>query len=415
MQEHKTKIGLLFVALLILSSQSFAQKHIRSKDDLTGKNANVIPTAVPFLLIAPDPRGGALGDAGGASEADANSAFYNPAKFPFAEKDMGVSLSYSPWLRNLVPDITLAYLAGYKKLGEYDVIAASLRYFSLGEIPFVDEQNYPMGDYKPNEFAIDATYSRKLTDDFSMALTGRFINSDLTQGQNSGSVATHPGRAGAVDLGFYYQTDFNAKRIDNLFAVGLNFSNMGSRIAYTDSYDGEFLPANMRLAFNYSLDIDKYNRISFMLDINKLMVPTPPVYAYTTDSLGQKHPEFDANGDPVIAAGEPTPNNVVKGIFQSFSDAPGGFKEELHELSYSAGVEYWYAKQFAVRAGYFYEHPTKGGRKYFTLGLGLRYNVFGLDLSYLIPVASHSPLQNTLRFALLFSLDKQQKTKTISR
>lgn len=368
----------------------------------SNKDLNTITTAVPFLMIAPDARGGGLGDAGVSSTPDANSLHWNPAKYAFINKDMGFSVSYSPWLRALVNDISLAYLSGYKKVGKDQAIAASLLYFSLGNITFTNDVGEVLRDYKPNEYAVDVCYSRKLSDVVSGGVSLRYIHSNLTGGIFVGGAESHAGNSIATDVSAYYQKSFDFGRMPAKLGVGLNISNIGSKISYTETTERDFIPINMRFGPTLTLDLDEYNSLAIMIDINKLLVPTPPHYA--TDSiLGT-----------IIIAGKDPKVSVVSGMFQSFSDAPGGFKEEIKEFTFSPGVEYWYDKQFAIRAGFFYENETKGNRKFFTLGAGLKYNVFGLDFAYLIPVEQRNPLENTLRFTLLFDFDaftEQNKTE----
>ncbi|MBI9037144.1 MAG: type IX secretion system outer membrane channel protein PorV [Bacteroidales bacterium] len=368
--------------------------------DYVGRDLNTITTAVPFLLIAPDARAGAMGDAGVSSTPDASSMHWNPAKYAFIDKKMGFSVSYSPWLRALVNDINLAYVSGYYRIDDRQVIGASLLYFSLGDITFTDVNGGRIGDYKPSEFSIDATYSRKLSDKLSGAIAARYINSNLTQGQYVGAVATHPGNSIAADVAVYWQDDIVLGNMDGKFAWGINISNIGSKISYSDNEVKEFIPTNLRFGPSLTLDLDDYNSLSFMIDVNKLLVPTPPIYE--TDSAGS--PVY-INGKQVILEGRDPDVSVISGMLQSFYDAPGGFSEEMREFSFSIGAEYWYDKQFALRGGFFYEDKSKGNRKYFTLGAGLRYNVFGLDFAYLIPLEQHNPLENTLRFSLLFNFD----------
>jgi hypothetical protein len=381
----------LFV-LLVVAMPLSAQDN-----NYLGQELNTITTAVPFLMISPDARAGAMGDAGVSSEPDANSMHWNPAKYAFIDKDMGFSISYSPWLRELVDDINLAYLSGYKRIDDQSTIAASLVYFSLGDITFTDVIGNTIGNYKPNEFAVDATYSRKLSKSLSGAVALRYIYSNLTQGQFVGGAATKPGTSLAADVAVYYEKKYRNKktRQDNTFAWGINISNIGAKISYSDDNTAsDFLPTNLRIGPSYTFALDEFNEISFMVDINKLLVPTPPVY----DTIY-------INGEQQIKAGMDPDVGVVTGMIHSFYDAPGGFTEEMHEISYAIGAEYWYDKQFAVRAGYFHEHETKGNRKFFTVGAGLKYNVFGLDFSYLIAIDQRNPLENTLRFSLLFDFD----------
>jgi hypothetical protein len=374
-----------------------------------GQDLNTITTAVPFLQIAPDARAGGMGEAGVSSSPDANSMHWNPAKYTYLKNSMGFSMSYSPWLRALVSDINLAYLTGYVKIDENQTVAGSLLYFSLGDITFTDIQGATIGNYRPNEFALSASYARKLTQRLSGAVSARFINSNLTQGQSVGGASTKPGRSIAADIALYSEHDVEFPNMEGYFAWGLNISNIGAKISYSDdNTERDFIPTNLRFGPSLTLDIDDYNRLSFMVDVNKLLIPTPPIYA--TDSITGL-PIFDDNGEQIIAFGKDPNVSVPVGMFQSFYDAPGGFKEEMREFSFAVGVEYWYDKQFAVRGGYFHEDRLKGNRKFFTLGAGLRYNVFGLDFAYLIPTGGQAknPLENTLRFTLHFDFDAFQQ------
>jgi len=394
------KTILAAIIILLFSASSYAQYN---PDDYIGKQTNTITTAVPFLTIAPDARGGAQGDAGVATTADANSMHYNPAKYAFIDSKVGFSAAYSPWLRALVNDINLAYVAGYYRLDDKQTVAASLRFFSLGDITFTDDAGNVIGNFRPNEFAIDGTYSRKFSDTWSGAVAARFIYSDLTQGQVVQGQQTKAGTSIAADIAVYHQRELNWRKVDEAeFAFGINISNIGQKISYTDATtEKDFIPTNLKFGPRLTIDLDDYNRLSFTADINKLLVPTPPIYAQ--DSLGQ--PVYDENGEKVIAAGKDPDVSVVQGMIQSWYDAPGGFEEEMREFYFSIGTEYWYNKTFAIRAGFFYEDKTKGNRKYFTLGAGLKYNVFGLDFSYLIPLEQQNPMENTLRFTLLFDFD----------
>lgn len=361
-----------------------------------GENINTITTAVPFLMIAPDARHGAMGDAGVASSPDANSMHWNPAKYAFIDKQMGFSLSFSPWLRKLVNDIYLGYLTGYYKIDDRQTVAVGLRYFSLGEILFTDEIGNPMNYYNPYEFAVDATYARKFSEKWSGGLAARFIYSNLTLGQFVGGTESNAGISVAADVSVYYQNEIEMGAIDGMFAWGLNISNIGAKIAYNQtSTQKDFIPTNLKIGPSLQINIDEYNSMTFMLDVNKLLVPTPPIYDTT----------FDSEGNPNIAAGRNPDVSVVQGMIQSWYDAPDGFSEEMREFSFGGGVEYWYNKLFAIRGGFFYEDKTKGNRKFFTLGAGLKYNVFGIDFAYLIPLEQQNPLENTLRFTLLFDFD----------
>jgi len=400
--EFKTKKIWMAALLVALYTTINAQNSHTTNELLGQKGGRVITTAVPLLMIAPDARSGAMGDAGVASTPDASSMHWNPAKYAFIEKDMGISVSYSPWLRELVNDINLAYLSGYKRIDKMSTIGASLLYFSLGDITFTDVVGNSLGNFRPSEFAFDLTYSRKLSDVFSGAIAARYINSNLTQGQTVGGQESHAGQSVAADVAFYYQKPIQFNRnLKGTLAFGANISNLGAKISYTETTERDFIPTNLRLGSCLTLNIDDFNKFSIMVDFNKLLVPTPPIY--NIDSAG--NPLYGANGERIILAGKNPNVGIVTGLFQSFSDAPDGFSEELSEITYSIGAEYWYDNQFAVRGGYFHEGMYKGNRQYFTLGAGLRYNVFGLDFAYLIPTEQRNPLGNTLRFTLTFDFD----------
>jgi len=377
-----------------------------STGELNGSNdepdLNAIQTAVPFLTIAPDSRSGGMGDVGAASAPDINSQHWNIGKYAFLDSKGGFAISYTPWLRNLIPDINLAYLAGFFRVDEQQVITTSLRYFSLGNITFTNIDGSFAGQYNPNEFAIDAGYSRLFTDNFSGGIAFRFIRSDLTSGQQtSDGQETKAGISFAADLGFYYQNDINVGSSDGEWAAGISITNLGTPISYSVDADKTPIPTNLRLGGRFSYNIDEYNSISINMDVNKLLVPTPAVYI-----------EDSITGELVVERGMAPPGSAVMGMFQSFYDAPGEprddgtysvFKEEMHEIYYGVGLEYWYRKQFAIRTGYFHEFETKGNRKYFTIGVGLKLNVFALDFAYLVPTnGMNSPLANTLRFTLGF-------------
>ncbi len=397
---------ILLIAGSLLITTITASGQIGS-GELAGGELNTIKTAVSFLTIAPDSRSGAMGDVGVATSPDVNSQHWNIGKYAFMEKDGGFAISYTPWLRNLIPDINLAYLSGYYRIDDKQVVSSSLRFFSLGNIVFTDITGTVTGQYNPNEFAVDAGYSRLFTDNFSGGLAFRFIRSDLTAGQNTADgQETNPGISFAADLGFYYQKEVDVGTSDGEWAAGATITNMGTPISYTADAKKTPIPTNFRLGGRFTYNIDDYNSITGSLDINKLLVPTSPVY---NDSI------FQETGEKVVERGKEAPGSVVMGMVQSFYDAPGNYNpnkdsysvagEEFNEIAYSLGVEYWYRKQFAIRAGYFHEHANKGNRKYFTLGIGLQLNVFALDFSYLVPTnGQNSPLANTLRFTLGFNL-----------
>jgi hypothetical protein len=371
---------------------------------------NTITTAVPFLMITPDSRAGGMGDAGCATSADANSIHWNPSKLAFADKQMGFSISYTPWLRALVPDINLAYISGYYKTKKHGAIAASLRYFSLGDITFTDNNGTVIGQFRPNEFAFDVSYATKLGKNFSGGGSVRYINSNLTNGQFVEGAATHVGRAIAVDISALYRKDkIKIGDKKGIAAVGINISNIGSKMSYSDAggkNNSDFIPINLRLGGSLTINMDEYNSLTLAVDANKLLVPTPPVYKHNVDSTGKDLGiAYDANDNPIILAGKDPHRGIAEGMLGSFDDAPGGAKEEFQEINYAFGLEYWYNHLFSVRAGYFYESPTKGNRQFFTLGAGVKYNVFGLDFAYLIPTEQRNPLENTLRFTLTFDFD----------
>jgi hypothetical protein len=352
---------------------------------------NTINTAVPFLRITPDGRSGGMGDVGIAISPDANAIYWNTAKLAFAETEMGVSLTYTPWLAQLVDDIYLAYLSGYKKLDDLNTLGVSLRYFSLGQIIFTDISGVETGQGRPNEFALDFGYSRKLSDNIGTGVNLKYVFSNLASGQVVNGVDIQPGMAFGADLSFYGQHDMEVGDADDLLRWGVTISNIGTKISYTRNAENrDFLPTNLGLGVGFTHAFDDFNTITLAGEINKLLVPTPDT--------------VDANPQNGIL--DYKEQSIVSGMLTSFGDAPGGFNEELRELMFSVGLEYWYDNQFAVRAGYFNEHSTKGGRKYFTVGLGLRYNVFGLDFAYLVPSSNQrNPLDNTLRFTLSFDFN----------
>ena len=351
---------------------------------------NVVTTAVPFLRISPDARSGGMGDIGVATSPDASAGFWNIGKVAFNESQGGLVATYTPWLKDLVNDVYLASLAGYYKFDELQAINLSLRYFSLGNIQFTDGLGNDWGSAKPREFSFDMGYSRKLSDKVGIGVALRYINSNLTGGGvTTGSTTYKVGSSVAGDIGFYY--DGKSEAGDG-WAFGAAMTNLGSKVSYTDNADmKDFIPANLGLGTTWTKNFNEQNKLTFGLDINKLLVPTPP-----TDL-----------SDPNAIA-EYRSKSVVGSWFGSFGDAPSGFSEELKEFQISAGAEYWYNNQFALRAGYFWEDATKGNRRYFTAGLGLKYNIFGLNFSYLLPSGSgvsRNPLSNTLRFSILFDLD----------
>jgi hypothetical protein len=352
---------------------------------------NVVTTAVPFLRISPDARAGGMGDLSLATSPDASSSYFNLGKVPFNTSPGGVNLTYTPWLKRLVPDVYLASLAGYYKLGEDAALSASLRYFSLGSIQFTDNFGQPLQSVNPREFGFDVGYSRKLSDKTGLGIGLKYIYSNLAGGFSGNGNTYKPGSTVAADIGIYHD---GTTDVGQGWAFGAALTNLGGKIAYTDNADQkDYIPANLGLGTTYTKVFDESNKITFGVDLNKLLVPTPP------ESVDAGGPQ-----DSVMLR-DYRNKSVISSWFSSFGDAPGGFSEEMKEFQLSIGTEYWYNNQFALRAGYFYEDKTKGNRQYFTTGVGIKYNIFGLNFSYLIPSGSgntQNPLSNTLRFSLVF-------------
>ena len=352
---------------------------------------NPISTAVPFLTITPDSRHGAMGDVGVATSPDANSQYLNAAKYVFAEEKQGFAISYTPWLRQLVSDINLAYLAGYSRLSNSQAIGYSLRYFSMGDITLTSADEMEIGVVSPSEFALDFSYSMKLSNNLSGGVTLRFIRSNLSGG--IGAEVYDVGNAFATDVSFYYTRQWGGIGSAKSISAGANLSNIGSKISYDQGANKEFLPANMKLGTTFYNEFDDYNSISISMDINKLLIPTPANQITYAD-----------DGSIIILPDNTTNKNTISALFSSFTDAPGHLKEELQEYNVSTGIEYWYNKQFAIRTGYFHESINKGNRKFFTAGAGVKLNIGAIDFSYVIPLHQNNPLANTIRFTLLFDL-----------
>ena len=384
---NKRLMTMLLMAFVTLAA--FAQK----------EQFNPIYTGVTSLSIAPDARAGALGDVGVATEPDANSQYWNPAKYPFNIARAGVSMSYTPWLRQLVSDIDLINLAGFYRIGDYSAVSGSLTYFSLGEV-FVENEMV----IKPYEMALDVAYSRMLSETFSAAIALRYIHSDL---QYNYAEDMSPGSAFAADIALYYNNYIMMGNRECMLGLGLNASNIGTKISYDDGATNEFIPTNLRLGASLLVPIDEYNTISFSADINKLMVPTRPTYSQFLEESGYEQGDNSYYSEYQTWLESTGYNDIspISGMFKSFSDAPGGFSEELKEIYAGVGVEYCYNQQFSVRGGYHYENEYKGNRKYFTVGAGFRMNVFSLDAAYLISTAQSNPLDQTLRFSLSFDMD----------
>lgn len=390
----KTFLVLLITSAVILPKVSAQQE------------PNVVNTGVPFLTISPDARGSGMGEAGVSSSVDIASLYWNSAKYAFVENKGGFQVSYIPWLTKLANDIGLSSIYGYYKINDKQTIAASLRYFSIGKITFTDQEGKVVWENaRPNEFAIDATYSRKFSEKISGALAARYIRSNLTLGKEVQNQATYAGNAAAADLAFYYRQPFEDVLSGSTLGVGATITNIGTKIAYTGGAAEQkaFLPTTLRFGPSFEMNFDDHNSLMVALEASKLLVPTTPVY----DTAGN----VEKGKDPDVS--------VIKGMFQSFYDAPNGFSEEWKEWMYSIALEYYYhlnpgEKLLGVRAGYFHESPVKGNRQYLTLGLSISYNVFDLGVSYLIPThigknvtkSTISPQDNTLRFSLSFNFGK---------
>lgn len=378
---------LLTLMLAVASAGAFAQ----DKLDMF----NPVNTSVTSQMIAPDARAAGMGDVGVATDPDVNSQYWNPAKYPFCISRAGVSLNYTPWLRQLVSDMDLAYLSGYYRIGDYSAVSASLRYFSLGEVMTNYDSTTGESDgmtINPYEMSFDVAYSLMLSEKFSIAAAVRWIYSDLTYNYTDD---TSPGSAFAADIACYYNNYINIGARECQLGIGLNISNIGSKITFGGSEDSEFIPTNMRLGVALMVPIDEYNRFTIAADANKLLVPTYPKL-----EDGESSEEYDQRVQK-----EYYDVSSISGIFKSFGDAPGGFKEELQEVNWSVGAEYVYNDKFTLRAGYHHESENKGNRKYFTVGAGFRMSAFSLDCGYVIATAKSNPLDQTLRFTLGFDMD----------
>lgn len=379
----------LLFSLLAACTLTLFPIHAQDKENMF----NPVTTGVTSQSIAPDARGGALGDVGAATDPDVNSQYWNPAKYPFCIARAGVAASYTPWLRQLVNDINLAYVAGFYRIGDYQAVSASLRYFSLGEVSTSSDAS-GSGDMtiNPYEMSIDVAYSRMLSETFSAAVALRFILSDITYDY---SEETSPGKAFAADIAIYWNRYFTGKTREWNMGIGVNISNIGSKISYGGDDNSEFIPTNLRVGVNFLVPINEYNKFAVSADANKLLVPTYPK---------QEDDETDQDYTDRVQK-DYYDVSPIAGIFKSFTDAPNGFKEEMQEIQWSLGVEYIYNERFALRGGYHHENENKGNRKYFTVGAGFHMSVFTLDAAYVISTASSNPLDQTMRFTLGFDLD----------
>ena len=370
------KLGLIVVCALLIT-------HLATAQTVTGADTTFRPitTAVPFLTISPDARSAALGDAGAASSADANAAYWNPAKFVFIDKAYGGSLSWTPWLGKITNDMWISYFSAFYKIKREELVAFGFKYFDLGDFFARDQFGGDDGTFHPREFSLDLTYSRLLTESFSVGLTGRYIHSNLLGSYNGSSITdTKPGNSVAVDIGVFYTKPLKGAKANSLSLAGV-ISNIGAKLSYTDSEHKDYLPTNLKLGAAYTTELDQFNSFTFLLDFNKLLVPSP-------------------NADRTIPD-----KSLLGGMFGSFSDAPDGFEEEIKEIIINMGVEYWYNQTFAGRVGYFCESKEKGNRKYMTLGVGFKKDKFGIDIAYLVPTNKREhPLAETVRFTLLFQM-----------
>lgn len=382
---------------------------------------NTITTALPFMSITPDSRSGAMGDVGTALSATSSSIFWNTAMLNFAEKNAEVSVSYTPWLRQLTNDIHLSYVSGYTKIGSRHAVTGALRFFSLGEITFTDANANVIRDDKPSEYEITGGYAFKLSDKMSFGLNGKFAYSNLTGGLTVNGAETKAAIAGASDISIIYVDEsFKLGKTNGTFSLGATINNIGNKVSYSSSFDRDFLPTNLKLGTAYAMKIDAYNSFTFALDLQKLLVPTPAIYGDDGEIIGGRTDEV----------------GVVGGMLQSFYDAPGDlekdangdyvldengkgvvvknsrFKEEMREINIATGIEYWYNKTFAIRSGFYYENMRKGARQYFNAGVGLKYNIIGIDISYLLALKKGNPLANTMRFTLRFDIGSNTKEST---
>ncbi|TFV94400.1 type IX secretion system outer membrane channel protein PorV [Algoriphagus kandeliae] len=390
---------LLFGLVLINSTLLLAQNSVV----ISGQDPErrVITTAVPFLNFAPDSRHSAMGDVGVATSPDANSAHWNSGKLAFIEDQMGFSLSYSPWLGKLVNDMSLSYLTGFFKIDENSAFGFDLRYFNMGDIQLTDGLGNELGEFNPRDIAIGGTYSRKLSANLGLGISARFIHSNLSGNISAvGGSEGRPGVSVGTDVGLYYSKPILSGSKEGTWSWGINISNIGPKITYNSADDLDYIPTNLRIGTAYSVELNELNTLTFALDFNKLLVPSPPVYATNPDGTLAT----DEDGNLIIERGKDPNRPLISGMFGSLADAPDGFKEEIQEVTLSFGAEYIYNQKFALRTGYFFENPTKGGRRYFTMGVGFNFNRLGFNFSYLVPQTQNHPLAETLRFSLLYTI-----------
>ncbi len=403
------KKSILLLAISMVFSVSINAQYFDESKGCFVVNGECVPntvlSAMPFLRIVPDARSGGLGDVGLALSPTSNAMHFNASNLAFVENDFAISTTFTPWLRNLgLSDVFLGYISGYKNVDDLQSIGASLRYFSLGEINFTDVDGNPAGTGRPNEIEVAAAYARKLGDNFSAGLTAKYIYSNLANGQRVGEFIIAPANAFAVDLSFTYDRELDLTTYGSNLRIGAALTNLGSKVTYTQNLLRDFLPGNFGIGAALDLEFDEYNMMTFGVDFNKLMVPTPQAQLILNEETGttEANPDWDCCPENGIA--DYREQALFSGLINSWGDAPGGFSEELSEWNIGVALEYWYARQFAVRAGYFYENPLKGDRQFLTFGVGLKASIIGVDLSYLAPTSNqNNPLDNTLRFTI--SLD----------
>ncbi len=385
------RILFTFIITVFLGGNCYPQVKVSNQSGQTGNR--ILTTGVPFLTFTPDARAGALGETGVATSPDISALFWNNAKLAFIDHQYGFSVSHTPWLSSITDDMFISYLAGYLKLGDAQALGVSMRYFNLGDFEINDDGGSFISSLNPYEVAIDATYSRKLSAKLGAGVSARYIRSNTAR-QFAAIEETGVGSTVAVDLGVFYHDAISLPNKELSFSTGVHISNIGPKIDYHNASPESYIPTNLRIGASLTYPLDHDNSLSFSMDLNKLMVPTPPVVQ--RDS---------ASGELVIIKGKDPDRNVISGMFGSFSDAPDGLSEELKEVMISAGLEYWYRELLALRVGYFHESREKGNRQYFTMGLGIRYKILGLDASYLTPVTQNHPLAETLRFTALFNFN----------
>ena len=382
---------ILISGLVLLTCSIFQTNAQSSKSG----DLQTITTAVPFLNITPDARAGGMGDVGAATSPDANATFWNPGKLAFSKSNMGVALSYNPWLRKLVNDMSLSYLSAYKKLRKEDAIGVSFKYFNLGQVTFTDQSGNVVRDFQPNELSFGLTYSRMLSKNFSLGLGIKYFRSDLVGSYNSGTGAVAKAiNSISADIGAYYTKDLLVSGKNSNISFGAVINDIGPKVTYTDVDNRNFIPTNLRLGSTYTIQADLYNKFCFSLDANKLMVPSQW-------------------NDSTSTGKNPNDMGMLEGMFGSFTDSDNGFKGEMKEIILCMGAEYWYNDLFAIRGGYHYENPQNGNRRYANVGIGIRYNSFGLDMAYLIPIQQSNPLAETLRFTLHFDFDAKKKVEGV--